>query len=178
MRTHVKDPLPDHGYTHWWMMFNPRQLLVHSQILEEIISIQTECGSLDVKEQVMGIFQQYLRNQNMFSIWNMQRDTPEPFFSEDNYNPKQLTIENSVFSDLGRGNWESSSSKCIGALSWSKEPWERIAFEEESGKTTSSKVFTEDVLRPGSEITCSSSADLAWRGPWPQPKSDRICSIE
>ena len=25
--------IPNHGYTHWWKMFNPRQLLVHTQLL-------------------------------------------------------------------------------------------------------------------------------------------------
>ena len=34
----MADPLwsiPDHGYTHWYRMFNPRQLLVHAEIAPE-----------------------------------------------------------------------------------------------------------------------------------------------
>ena len=27
--------LPKQGYTHWWKMFNPRQLLVHAALAED-----------------------------------------------------------------------------------------------------------------------------------------------
>jgi adenine-specific DNA methylase len=28
-----------HGFTHWWTMFNPRQLLVHAQLLKAIVEV-------------------------------------------------------------------------------------------------------------------------------------------
>lgn len=31
-RTHIKDPLPKHGYKRWTDLFNPRQLLVHATL--------------------------------------------------------------------------------------------------------------------------------------------------
>ena len=31
--------IPHHGFTHWWTMFNPRQLLVHTQLLRAIASV-------------------------------------------------------------------------------------------------------------------------------------------
>ena len=37
-----------------------------------------ECSSWAVRESVLGAFQQYLRNQNLFSFWNPQRDTLAP----------------------------------------------------------------------------------------------------
>ncbi|HYA42140.1 MAG TPA: hypothetical protein VEF34_12605 [Syntrophobacteraceae bacterium] len=159
--THERNPLPDHGYTHWWMLFNERQLLVHSLLLKSISEAAEDQWSLDVREQALGVFQQYLRNQNMFSIWNIQRDTPEPFFSEGNYNPKHLVIENSVFTKLGRGNWQSSSDKCLGALKWVKNPWER-AEAVEAVSTKSITVSTEDPVIPGTEVCCGSSTDLAF----------------
>lgn len=161
--THERNPLPDHGYTHWWMLYNNRQLLVHSLLLNAITLSPEEMWPLDVREQGLGVFQQYLRNQNMFSIWNIQRDTPEPFFSEGNYNPKNLVIENCVFPELGRGNWQSSSSKCIDALEWVKTPWERVK-SNGSGPTKSITVNTEDPIIPGSEVYCGSSTNLSFLG--------------
>src|SRR5262249_32582273 len=48
-----------HGYTHWWTMFNPRQLLVLSQLLKSICT--TGQYGWNVREFVLGAFQQYLR---------------------------------------------------------------------------------------------------------------------
>ena len=118
---------PQHGFTHWWMMFNPRQLLVHAQLLKAI----TTCGDFEwpVREFVLGAFQQYLRNQCMFTFWNPQRDTPEPMFSNNNYHPKSTVIENCVFPDLGRGNWSSSVGGLLEGREWALHPWEAVSVE-------------------------------------------------
>ena len=39
------------GYTHWWKMFNPRQLLVHTNLLKAITETSEESWPLDVREQ-------------------------------------------------------------------------------------------------------------------------------
>jgi len=62
------------GYTHWWKMFNPRQLLVHSQLIKAITEASEENWPLDVREQALGAFQQYSRNQNMFCFWDTGYD--------------------------------------------------------------------------------------------------------
>ena len=118
---------PQHGFTHWWMMFNPRQLLVHGQLLKAIMT----SGDFEwtVREFVLGAFQQYLRNQCMFSFWNPQRDTPEPMFSNNNYHPKSTVIENCVFPDLGRGNWSSCVEGVLEGREWAVNPWEAVSIE-------------------------------------------------
>lgn len=150
------------GYTHWWKMFNPRQLLVHTQILRVITEAHEDEWPLDVREQALGAFQQYLRNQNMFMFWNPQRDTPEPMFSNANYHPKMQVIENCVFNNLGRGNWQSSSAKCVDGIEWSKNPWELVVSDGINAK--SDKGFAEDPLIPGNEPFCGSSTDLSMLG--------------
>jgi adenine-specific DNA methylase len=147
------------GYTHWWKMFNSRQLLVQSQLLKSISEAPENEWHLDIREQALGIFQQYLRNQNMFIFWNPQRDTPEPMFSNANYHPKMHVIENCVFNNLGRGNWQSSSAKCIDALNWSRKPWELVAAE--NGITKSEKGYPDDPIVSGNEFYCGSSTDLS-----------------
>ena len=160
----------NYGFTHWWTMFNPRQLLVHAQLLKAIV----EVGNYDwtVREYVLGAFQQYLRNQCLFSFWNPQRDTPEPMFSNNNYHPKSTVVENCVFPALGRGNWASSVEGILEGRDWAADPWEAVSAEalkrkdavlagEISGK--SEKVFPGD---PVGDVAVfqGSSTDLAQLG--------------
>jgi len=125
--THQRQPLPQHGYLKWSEMFNPRQLLVHAQLLKAIVNV----GTFDWKtrEFVLGAFQQYLRNQCLFSFWNPQRDTPEPMFSNNNFHPKSTIVENCVFPDLGRGNWTSSFEGIVQGRDWTLNPWEAVSVE-------------------------------------------------
>lgn len=166
--THMNNGgIPNHGFTHWWTMFNPRQMLVHTQLLKAI----TEIGDYqwEVRECLLGAFQQYLRNQNMFCFWNPQRDTPEPHFSNNNYHPKATMIENCVFPNLGRGNWTSSVEGVIAGREWAEEPWDSVSIEtlsrsysqladELTGK--SEKVFPSDPML-GATVLQASSTELA-----------------
>ncbi|KYH32454.1 SAM-dependent methyltransferase [Neomoorella mulderi] len=165
-RTHKRDALDRWGYTHWWKMFNPRQLLVHAQLLRAITEAPEERWPLDVREQALGAFQQYLRNQNMFAFWNPQRDTPEPMFSNPNYHPKQQVIENCVFNILGRGNWISSAQKVVEAVQWSSDPWELFVVGAAAGDggKKSGKVKPGDPLKGITAAYCGSATDLSMIG--------------
>ncbi|OYW23336.1 MAG: site-specific DNA-methyltransferase, partial [Planctomycetales bacterium 12-60-4] len=166
--THMNNGgIPNHGYTHWWTMFNPRQLLIHSQLMRGISRHRDSAP--EASELVLGGMQQYLRNQTMFCIWNSQRDTPEPMFSNSNFHPKATVAENSVFSSLGRGNWESCKSGVIEGVEWCRSPWELVSNEDltafdpsfagmVSGK--SEKVFPNDPVLGNSVLKCCSSSDL------------------
>jgi putative DNA methylase len=157
----------NYGFTHWWTMFNPRQLLVLTQILKAI----TEVGGVSWKtrEYVLGAFQQYLRNQNMFCFWDISRDCMAPHMSNNNYHPKTNLVENSVFSSLGRGNWTSSAESLVETQEWKSDPYEfvsaanlvRAGFEfagEITGK--SEKARTSDPVLPA-KILAGSSTDLS-----------------
>jgi SAM-dependent methyltransferase len=157
-----------HGFTHWWKMFNPRQLLVHSQLLRAIA--QNENYRWETREYVLGAYQQYLRNQCMFTIWNVPADKMEPMFANNNFHPKSTMIENCVFPDYGRGNWTSSSDSLAETAQWSKYPWELVsnAYLEEhavhvvdgtSGK--SEKAYCGDAVKNNASIVCGSATDLS-----------------
>jgi putative DNA methylase len=79
MTHHANFALPKQGYTHWWKMFNSRQLLLHSLLLRAVCQIPEV--SMEVRHQGLGAIQQYLRNQNGFVFWNMQADKIEPFLA-------------------------------------------------------------------------------------------------
>ena len=162
--------IPNHGFTHWWTMFNPRQLLVNAQLLKAINEVGGDRHRWEVREYVLAAFQQYLRNQNMFTIWNAQADKLEPMFSNNNYHPKSTMVENCVFPALGRGNWASCAESLFETIEWSSAPWdlvsnERLATEvpaiadELSGK--SEKAMPGDGLLPGAQLSCGSATELA-----------------
>jgi len=126
--THMNNGgIPNHGFTHWWTMFNPKQLLIHAQLLRAITTIGQH--SWEVREFVLGAFQQYLRNQNMFCFWDISRDCLAPHMSNNNYHPKTNVVENSVFPNLGRGNWASCVEGILEGRQWATQPWEAVSKE-------------------------------------------------
>jgi adenine-specific DNA methylase len=127
MTHHLQGGVPNHGFTHWWTMFNPRQLLVHAQLLKAITAV----GNYDwkVREFVLGAFQQYLRNQSLFTLWNVQGDKLEPQFANNNFHPKSTVVENCVFPALGRGNWTACIEGIIQGREWTIQPWEAVSLE-------------------------------------------------
>lgn len=159
MTHHANFPLPEQGYTHWWKMFNARQLLTHAMLLG-VVS-RAELTPQSVREQALGAVQQYLRNQNGFVFWNPQRDTPEPFFSNPNYAPKLLPVENSFVGQLGRGNWTSTVEGIVEGLQWARQPWE-VASPEFREQTGESRIELDDNVLPGADVRCSSSSELTF----------------
>lgn len=171
MTHHLQGGVPNHGFTHWHTMFNPRQLLVHALLLK---TIDTATGFSDgAKEIALGAFQSYLRNQNMFCFWNGNADKMEPMFSNNNYHPKSTLIENAVFSDLGRGNLASCLANTLKGIEWKQSVWETTSnemlsnydsFVNSSGKSIltgkGTKVSTTDNVLPGTSVTCGSSTEL------------------
>lgn len=162
--------IPNHGFTHWWTMFNSRQLLVNALLLKSINEVGGSTHRWEVREYVLAAFQQYLRNQNMFTIWNAQADKLEPMFSNNNYHPKSTVVENCAFPKLGRGNWASCAESLSETIEWSSAPWdlvsnERLATEVPtiadglSGK--SEKAMPGDGLLPGTQLSCGSATELA-----------------
>ena len=155
-----------HGFTHWWKMFNPRQLLSLTLLLR---AITENYASENVFEYVLGAFQQYIRNQNMFCFWDIGYDKLVPHMSNNNYHPKSNLIENCVFPSLGRGNWDSCTDTLFDSLKWSTNPWELVRNDRlielapqiasaVSGK--SEKVTPNDELNEGAIIECLSATNL------------------
>lgn len=169
--THLNNGgITNHGFTHWWTMFNPRQLLVLSQLLKSIATVGNY--SWEIREYVLGAFQQYLRNESLFTLWNIQADQLEPMFSNNNYHPKATIVENCVFAPFGRGNWYSCTSSLSESLNWLDNPWETTARQnlerknpeiagQISGKSIKSYLgdSVQDV-----QLTCGSSTNLDWIG--------------
>ena len=148
--------IQDWGYTHWWKMFNSRQLLVHTQVLKAIMyAYDAFRYPDDICEQVLGAFQQYLRNENMFCFWDMGYDKLVPALSNANFHPKNNVVENCVFHSLGRGNFKSAQRTVNDGLSWFQRPWEALV-----ATSKTNRMFPCDVAS-GGIVHCGSSANLS-----------------
>jgi len=158
MRTHVKDPLPRHGYTHWWKLFNERQLLGHAYLLRAFTE-QTASWPLDVRESALGAFHQYLRNQNMFCFYHVKRDCLAPFLSNANYNPKNRAIEVGIFSD-GYGPWKSTSAATIAGMEWANDPWEAYLLPENTTTVSRREAIGDAIPSGTASLICDSSTAL------------------
>ena len=170
MTHHLQGGVPNHGITHWWTMFNPRQLLVHAQLLKAICEVGDYSWS--VREYVLCALQQYLRCNNGLSIWHMKNNQISAALSNNNFHPKSTSLEPSVFNQTGDGNWKSAVGGLIDALNWVADPWELVSAEglsrDNSGLSEniagkSEKVFPGDLIK-SSEISCGSSTDLSLHG--------------
>ncbi|MGE8267514.1 MAG: DUF1156 domain-containing protein [Stenotrophomonas geniculata] len=166
MTHHLQGGVPNHGFTHWWTMFSPRQRLVHALLLKAIATAGDH--EWNVREFVLGAFHRYLQHQNTMCFWDIQQDCVAPSLSNQNFHPKSTVVENSVFAHLGRGNWNSSLDSLIDALDWLASPTELVSNErlnikfpdigsQTSGKST--KLALGDVLT-GADVLCGSSTDL------------------
>jgi len=158
--------IPEHGLTHYWTMFNSRQLLVHAQLLRAIATLGTYDSA--VREYVLGAFQQYLRCNNTFSIWHLKNNQISAGLSNNNFHPRSTNLEPGVFNPVGDGSWKSATGGLLDALAWKANAWELVSAEglrsvdralaaEISGK--SEKVFPKDFVSE-SEIFCGSSTNL------------------
>ncbi|WP_263354238.1 DUF1156 domain-containing protein [Acidicapsa acidisoli] len=159
-----------HGYTHWWTMFNPRQMLILSQLLKAIVEVGGDRHRWDVREYVLGAFQRFLQHENMFCFWDIQQDCVAPSLSNANYHPKSSLVENSVFAHLGRGNWRSSIENLFETIEWSQNPWDLASNQrlEEldpslSGQVTgkSERAYVGDKIAHCPKIECCSSTNLS-----------------
>ncbi len=165
MTHHLNGGIPNHGFTHWWTMFNPIQRLVHSQLLKSII--KNASASQTAKEIVLGGFQQYLQAQSMMCAWNIQTDRLAVAFSNNNFHPKSGLIEGGFpWAKYGHSRWASCVRKLPEAYEWAQQPWELAAPELvaslglSASATSSEKIPCCDPTTSNINLSCSSATQL------------------
>ncbi len=169
--THQRQPLPQHGYTHWWHMFNSVQLLLLSQLLRAITQrIGGPESQIPAALNMLGGFQQYLNLNNIFCHYDRLRDTTSQLFANNNFHPKLTSVENNFTAPLGRGNWSASADNVTDGLVWCTQPWETINLttvrkllgtsEVETLNGKSEKIFLRDRCLPTVTVGNQSSTEL------------------
>lgn len=160
-----------HGFTHWWKMFNPRQLIVHACLIKAIRNV----GHYTDNKRffVLGGFQQFLRNENMFCFWHRSHDHFAPALSNNNYHPKDGGIEVGALCPIGYGPWLSTLGGLRLTLEWVKNPWELVSNDRLSGYAPeldgnlngkSEKVSPSDPVLNSAALACKSSTELVSEG--------------
>ncbi|MBA7625221.1 hypothetical protein ES703_32647 [subsurface metagenome] len=117
------DPRPiNYGYKYFYQMFNERQLLCLSLLLEEILKIQDE----NTREYMLVTFSDCLNANNMFCKYNSRRFELEPLFGLHAFHPQDLPVENNVWgTKLGRGSFIRYHNKTCKAKRYSLLPYEQ-----------------------------------------------------
>lgn len=154
-----------HGFTHWWKMFSPRQLLGHALLLRAVC---TADATEDVKEFVLGGWQQLIRYQSMGSFWQSQYDKMIPHFSNNNYHPKATSVEGNLFGSMGAGTFTTLANWLFDAHSWIDDPWEIAICDRVSELNphlaghlsgSSERVLCSDPLTHSELLACLSSSE-------------------
>jgi adenine-specific DNA methylase len=118
------DPRPiNHGYTHFWHMFNARQLLCLSLLLEEIQKLPDQ----NVKELLLVAFSDCLEANNMFCKYEIEWHKISVFFGLHAYHPIERPTENNVWgTKFGRGTFVKCYEKVRRAKAYCQNPYERL----------------------------------------------------
>jgi putative DNA methylase len=153
--------IPNHGFTHWWKLFGPRQLLTNALFLKAIVEVGGDRHSHAAREVVLAAFLNYVRSQSMLSFWHRARDHFAPALSNDNFHPKDISIEVGAFVTTGYGPWRSAVSGLSDAVEWMANPWELVAKDGDGSGAKSDKVYPQDaILHSGADVHCCSATEL------------------
>ncbi len=168
LETSARTPLHKYGYKYWSDFFNNRQLLSHSLILRAAIQAADKGCSEIAVDSVLGSFQQFLRNQCMFSFWHIKLDKLAPFLSNNNFHPRATVIEVGTYAPMGYGPWTSTVKPLLKGIEWKENPWELVPIaslpehiKDAIGTAKSAKTYTKDRVSGDPVITCGTSSDLS-----------------
>ena len=166
MTHHLQGGVPNHGFTHWWTMFNQRQLLVHALLLKAIHKAGGDTHKWETREFVLGALQQFLRFNCMFTVYHPTNDQATKHFANNNFHPRNTLLEVSVFAPVGDGRWVSAGDALIDGAEWRHDPWDLVPASQLTGKSIeiagkTEKVFPKDPpIKMNVELTCGTSSDL------------------
>lgn len=118
------DPRPvNHGYTHFKHLFNERQLLCLSKLLEQILKLP----DTNIRELMLVAFSDCLDANNMFCKYEVQWHKISLFFGLHAYHPIERPTENNVWgTEYGRCTFVKCFEKVRRAKEFCKSPYERL----------------------------------------------------
>lgn len=118
------DPRPvNHGYTYFWQLFNERQLLCLSLLLEQILLLPDQ----NTRELMLTAFSDCLDANNMFCKYEVQWHKVSLFFGLHAYHPIERPAENNVWgARFGRGTFRKCFEKVRRAKVYCQSPYERL----------------------------------------------------
>ncbi len=118
------DPRPvNHGYFYFWHMFNERQLLCLSMLLDAILQLPDP----NIREFLLIAFSDALDANNMFCKYEVEWHKISVFFGLHAYHPIERPTENNVWGTaFGRGTFTKCYEKVLKAKRYCQRPYERL----------------------------------------------------
>ena len=117
------DPRPvNHGYTHFWHLFNPRQLICLSLLLEGIMAEPDR----NLRELLLLAFSDALDSNNMFCKYEIDYHKISLLFGLHAYHPIERPTENNVWGTrYGRGTFKRCFEKMRRGKAYAIHVYER-----------------------------------------------------
>ncbi len=115
--------LLNYQYTHWSQLFNERQLLCLSMIVDYILEIEDQ----SLREFFLVVFSDCLNANNMLTIYNRKGLKLEPLFGGHHFWPPVSSVEGNVWgTSYGRGTFKNYYKKGLRALQYQANPYEIV----------------------------------------------------
>jgi len=120
--TSVRNPVFDHGYSNWSDMFNERQLLCFSLLLNEI----DDLGNQNAKEYLLLAFSDMLRYRCLMTNYKESGNQLHDLFKTNSFDPPVTPAEGNIWgAEYGTGTFKSIWDMVIRGVKWSNQPTER-----------------------------------------------------
>jgi adenine-specific DNA methylase len=114
--------LHNHNYEKWADLFNSRQLLALSTILEYINKISDQV----YQEMLLAAFINLLNHNNIFTRYSPHGQKVEGIFARHDFHPLSTFAENNVWgTKFGRGSWVKCLKRLIEGKKYNNQPFNR-----------------------------------------------------
>lgn len=131
--------LRNHNYTYWEQMFNKRQLLSLSLILNYIDGIFDQT----IQEMFLAAFINLLNHNNVFTRYSPKGKKVEGIFARHDFHPLSTYAENNVWgTKYGRGTWIKCLNRLLEGKRYNISPYDSYYERSATGKKRMKKVYS------------------------------------
>ncbi len=131
--------LPRHGIDEWTDMFNKRQLLSLSKIIQSIDKIENQ----NVKEYLLLALSNSLPTNNMLTGYDYSYNKIQHLFKSNSFDPPREACEGNVWgTEYGRGTFESIWDMVKRGVEYANAPTERYV---KDGETVETEKFSQPI---------------------------------
>ncbi|WP_224338223.1 DUF1156 domain-containing protein [Haloprofundus halobius] len=121
-----------HKYENWTDMFNPRQLLVLSTLLQSIEKIEND----NIREFLLLTFSESLNYNTMMNVYNPNYNKNTNIFKNNSFSPPTEPIENNLWgTKFGTGTFSSMYDMVKKGVEYAAAPTERYVKDGETIET-------------------------------------------
>ncbi|UCE15055.1 MAG: DUF1156 domain-containing protein [Candidatus Heimdallarchaeota archaeon] len=126
--------LHNHNYTRWEELFNSRQLLALSMILQYIQKVPDAI----YQEMLLAAFINLLNHNNVFTRYSPKGQKVEGIFARHDFHPLSTFAENNVWgTKYGRGTWQKCLKRLLKGKEYNIHPYNYKPQKKKHGKQKS-----------------------------------------